>query len=467
MNTRYIELDSTYRDRSQYPFPGDFIVQMSQEQKIGLKALDPVSDAAPIATWCSNEFKVGGGATVSTTVTSVSSDRTTFLVSSATGNLQQINDYYLNAVANNTTLTELQRITSYTFLGEVAAGTEQAEITVASSFGSSFAVGDTVTISDGTNIVAPLTNPLVFVPNGERGENAYNMYLLYDETVGDSRPISGYSAETHLLTLDTSGGAVTGWANTDCFSIRKILPILRGVTPAGPPNNTTTTVLLPVTASSVDNFYVGDYLRVSGITIPASAPDNEMRQIKAYDGTTRVATLVSGFSAIPANGTDIVEILKFSHDNYNSFDYTGSTVSQSNSVCYEIELINLTLPNTTLNVGQGGKPIFYPFFYVKFDGVSASDGKTSGTIYSNNPNSKKALFKASSDDNTNFLTSPFIKLDSDGMKQTVKFKPNDTLHFAVYLPNGDIFKTVEIDTSAPVAPNRLLQITALFSIRRL
>ena len=63
-------------------------------------------------------------------------------------------------------------------------------------------------------------------------------------------------------------------------------------------------------------------------------------------------------------------------------------------VCYEISLLNLVLPNTTLVSGFGGRIAFYPYVYVELENVSASSGRNQGIIYSNNPNAIKALFRA-------------------------------------------------------------------------
>ena len=52
------------------------------------------------------------------------------------------------------------------------------------------------------------------------------------------------------------------------------------------------------------------------------------------------------------------------------------------------------------------------------------------------------------------------------MTQTVKFRPNDSLRFSVYLPDGKLFQTVMTDYYSPSSPNILVQIDALFGIKR-
>ena len=59
-----------------------------------------------------------------------------------------------------------------------------------------------------------------------------------------------------------------------------------------------------------------------------------------------------------------------------------------------------------------------------------------------------------------------MKLYSN-MIQTVKFKPNDSLRFSVYLPDGRQFETVYDDYLSPYPPNGSLQIEAMFGIRRI
>ena len=53
------------------------------------------------------------------------------------------------------------------------------------------------------------------------------------------------------------------------------------------------------------------------------------------------------------------------------------------------------------------------------------------------------------------------------MVQTVKFKPNDSFSFGVYLPNGSLFTTIAQDSSSPQKPDPLVQVSALFSLKRL
>ena len=162
-----------------------------------------------------------------------------------------------------------------------------------------------------------------------------------------------------------------------------------------------------------------------------------------------------------------LQILTFDRDNENIMNYTGSTVSQNQMVCYEIELISLILPNKPLSNAIGGLIAFYPYLYVELSNVSAPSSGIKGVLYSNNPNANRALFRVGIDDTPTPTISSFIKVDGNGAVQTVKFKPNDTLHFRVFLSNGDLFQTQEQDPIPPAEPDPFLQISAEFSIQRL
>ena len=475
-NTRYIELDSTYRNRSDWPLPANFEVRLAQSGTKGkLDALDPVSLSTPIKSWESNNFN---GSSISGSIVSysgvpsigASGSQQTLIVQFTTpaATPQRTSDYYVAAMLVDTSVTPVQqrRILSSKFISSVGT-TDTIQFTVESSFGDSVVNGDTVQIKDPTDI-SDTDNPHVFVPAGALGHDSYIRYFLYNDSLSESRPISGYDAITHLLTVDTSqsavstttSGPVTNWLPTHLYNIRKGLPIFTGTLAA----STVSTVTFPVGVSTADDFYNGDFIRIKPTAIPGPA-DNEVRRIVDYDGTTRVAKIFPVFGTSP--GAVSFEILPFTFDQAVPLNYTGSTVSQQEMVCYEIELLNLILPNRTLVVGQGSRITFYPYVYVEFTNLTSASAGTNGVIYSNNPNSTRMLFRAAIDDIPNPLLSPFIKIDGDGMVQTVKFSPNDNLRFSVRLPDGTVFETNQIENISPSEPNGEMQISALFAIRRL
>ena len=201
----------------------------------------------------------------------------------------------------------------------------------------------------------------------------------------------------------------------------------------------------------------------------------QIRKIKSYSGisyiepnTTRIGhkiTLYNNFDQ-PLSSDNTYEILQFSRDNAFPFVYSGSLVSQQNEVCYEISLLNLRLPNTTLNVGQGSRIAFYPYVYVELSNVSSAGKGLTNIIYSNNPNSTKMLFRATVNDTIEPINSTYVNLNGDGAVQTIKFKPNDNLKFSVRMTNGELMKTYINESFSPFIPKNNIQISVIFSIKR-
>jgi len=187
----------------------------------------------------------------------------------------------------------------------------------------------------------------------------------------------------------------------------------------------------------------------------------------AVGGPTHFLVIEPFQNTFPVAGFEF-NILPYDEDHVVPMNYTGSTVSQSQMVCYQMTLESITIPNTTITaLGLGGLIAFYPYIYVEFRNESASSGQgNTPTLYSNNPASNTALWKCSITDTPTPLISRFIKIRADGM-QTVKFKPNDNLYFKVTLPNGQTFETGIKDTAPPLLPNLLLQISFSVGIERL
>jgi hypothetical protein len=163
--------------------------------------------------------------------------------------------------------------------------------------------------------------------------------------------------------------------------------------------------------------------------------------------------------------TDTINITSFSRDNFSPLSYNGSIVSQNQTVCCEVSLISMTLPNLPLSTGS--RIAFYPFVYVEFINATSPSGASSQIIYSNNPQSNKALFMAAVGSVSNPGQQTFVNLSGSGMTQTIKFKPNDNLRFSVYLPDGSPFEPLALEILSPYPPDSRSQIDAVFSFRRI
>jgi hypothetical protein len=241
-----------------------------------------------------------------------------------------------------------------------------------------------------------------------------------------------------------------------------------------PVTGTDTTITLPAaTTSSVNDAYKGAFVWVYSTPTSPIPVDfrmfNDYRLIKSYNAATHTVTVTSAFSsdistAIAAGNTLGWEILRFAEDSYSPLVYVGTQVSTQQMVCYEIQLISLTLPNIILSTGQGNRIAFYPYVYVEFSTTTAPNKHV---LYSNNPNAVNALFKVATPNIVDPFRATFVSMSGNGMVQTIKFKPNDNFTFAVYLPNGDLFQTLLQDTTAPFPPLGELQVSATFGLRRL
>jgi hypothetical protein len=251
-----------------------------------------------------------------------------------------------------------------------------------------------------------------------------------------------------------------------------------------PVNSVGNVVTLDSSASSGSE-YVGAFLSNVDSSYGPPYYFHPTATIIAYNGITKEATLDTpvGFTAgdtwlirtcilsspfsVAPNPKNLYEIEPFTRDNYNPFVYTGSLTSSQELVCYEVELLNLILPNSVLASGRGGRPIFYPYLYVMLQPISTDTSSNKNIIYSNNPSSYGMLYRAVVDDTPIPAISPFIKIDGDGMVHVIKFKPNTSFRFAVFHSNGEPFRTSLDEQYSPSIPNALTQISACFAFKRI
>jgi hypothetical protein len=468
-NIRYLEVDSTYRDRNRFPNPGEFEIPISQTGRKDAKtAIDPVSLGAPIISWTSNNLstttpfisKLVCTLEPKTTALSGSSNTQNFIINSI-NRLHQLNNYYEGLIVEDAAFYNRRRIVSYIFLGSFG-GFDRAEISVDSNFPETLVPGNTLNIYDPTDL-SNNQYPIFWVPAARNLEDQYINFLIYNETLNDYRKIVYYNNTTHTILVETTETNVLPpeWTQYDNYSIRKENPLVPVQYHANP--TITSATLSTITISSNHNEIDSTkFVRVVPLVYNYNLPgsDNECRKITSYDSTTHTITVYPNFSEIPTTGLNI-EILNFSFDNLNPFVYTGSLTSQQELVCYEVELLSLLLPTETLTVANGGVISYYPYVYVELSNTCSSNRNI---IYSNNPHSTKSIFRAPIFD---VQDNPVFTKVGGGMSQTIKFKPNDTLYFAVRLPNGEVFQNIVPERYSPLSPEPRIQISAMFSMRRL
>jgi hypothetical protein len=278
--------------------------------------------------------------------------------------------------------------------------------------------------------------------------------------------ITSFDNTTNIATIDRAFSPGV-WNVNDVYTLRKTLPSIQAAIAA--PGATSTTIALNVPATP----YIGQFIYISNISSVAGATftnntttyANQAYFVVSAVGNVATVNNITGVSPAPVAVGQMVNIVAFTRDNYIPLLYSGGLVSQSEASCYEVSIIDLSLPNVVLSTGS--RVAIYPYVYVQLTNVSSSTSASNNIIYSNNPNSTNALFICTVTDISQPVNSSFVKIDSGTQTQTIKFKPTDSLKFSVFLPDGTLFQTFTPDNYSPYPPNFTLQIDAVFSIKKL
>lgn len=457
MSTEYVEVDSSYRNRNQYPSPADFVAEISQSgARTAVTAVDPVSDAAPIQYFVPFGTLSGAVAAYSGIGASGGVYQVVLTITVNQSPYQRIRDYFAGAVVKFTipnNLFEFHRIFTWRYL-ETVANLDKFEVFLFTPLSNSVQPSASFSIQDPSDFGDP-ANLNVFIPIGVSATNYYINYIIFNETLNQWLAIDYYSQYSHAAHLPAAASAhyTPGtWMITDKLSLRKSVPVQYGRSFT---NVLSTSVVQISGGAPVDNFYVGSFLLLNNT--------GESRRIISYIAATQTVTVSPAFSTQPSN---TYQILQFTRDNQGFLAYSGSIVSVREAVCYDVELLNIVLPNSFLNVAHGARAVFYPYIYVEFVQINNPERQGPNTITSNNPNATRMLFRTLVNDSTKTEDSPFIRLDGNGMVQRIKLMPADSFRFSVHLPDGSLINTENVETFSPLAPNPTIQISALFSFTR-
>lgn len=476
MNNRFIEIYSKNRNRKEYPLTSQFTVPFSNTYQIlnSLDAQDPILSGMIYYSWSSPSdvsgiFQQGilqPGTTDANPILDPNS-----LPFPPSDILDAYVGYIFIDALNGTT----RLISGYK--------PETGELKLQLSY-------PIANVGDPYLLVDYSTASFIHIPfqdeNGNKilnYEQAYNGYYIIDETLSYgtiivARKVYYYDNLIRFALLDEPFPR-PGWSRQDSYTLRLELPLEKWKLPSDPYFNKDPSygpvgyvIKLPNSASNIDKFYNGKYI-YNTKNIPTIVSNYIINPIlgtyyiKDYKASTKEAFIdvsPENINLLPKSGYTI-NILNYKKNNFSPLDYTGSLTTITSSVCYEVTLIELTLPNVLLKTGS--RIAFYPYVYVEFANVSSSEKASANLIYSNNPQSNRALFIAPVTDIVDPIISRFVKLGNNYMTQIVKFKPTDSFRFSVYLPNGKLFETVEQDLPSPYAPYDLLQLHAVFSIKRL
>ena len=243
-------------------------------------------------------------------------------------------------------------------------------------------------------------------------------------------------------------------------------------------NAMTRKLILPdiPSVSKTDNFYNNSYFYLfSTPTNPLPSTPvifNDYILIKDYDSATRTITLSSALTYdISVYGSNLQgennygwSILTNTVNMVRNINFIGTISTMTQPTCYRIRLHSLTLPNVTLSSGGGDRIAFYPYVFV---GFKILNNQHLNVLYSNNPNASESMFKVPITNLVSPQSATFVNLSGGGMTHILTLVPYASFTFSVFLPNGELFTTLESDTRAPSAANPDLQVSAVFEITRL
>ena len=323
------------------------------------------------------------------------------------------------------------------------------------------------------NLTSALSTPTQ-IPLSVNSSSIKNFYRnSYIEIAGIFRLITSYNELTQIVTVTPAfGGPFPALTQ---YTIRKEEPFEGPLlTSANAP--TTQTIFLNAGASAIDNYYNNFYVFLPNgsenppvFTPPVSY---EYARIISYNGITKEAQLATPLRVPPQAGVTY-EILEFSRDNVVPLRYSGNQVI-GNPAPYKIYLTSMTVPNRYILNGYGGRLQDYPYLYVSL--YSANATTSTNAIYSNNNYSLQALFKVPISSLFLSADQQFFNFQFSNMEQTISFKENDSLHFNILLPNGQIVQFEPNNRDSffqdyigvfPIECDPLEQVSVLFEITEL
>jgi len=456
----YLELDSTFRNRTRWPNPGEFEVALSQSGRAqGEQAQDPICVACPVNEWTGGYFDVNTlgnenveGQILITGLGNANSKNVIEFRQTAPSTLQHRYNYYKHAIFRNSSQpTQFARILEYVYLGNGRGQVTLSDNNFQFNFGDFFFIVDPSDTTDPTGLY-------LFVPAGSDNRQDYLNKIIYNETLDEWRPINAYDSQTGILSV--GGDPVFTWQRFHNYSIRNTNP--NYLFTAGGASTTTQVVLTGTSAVNVDNIYQSWFLRIPQTLYnnTVTAPEGEVRRIVAYNGATQTATVFPAFTASTI-GLDF-ELMQFGFENANPLTWRFN-LSQEIPV-FNIRLNRLVLPNRVLSIGNGGKTAFQNYFYIELSNIDPSSTNTLN-IFSNNPYAVRAMFRATVKNINNPDEQEFVVLEGDNMTQTVRFRLDSNIKIKITLNStGETFQTTLIDNLPPAEPNHDLQINALFEL---
>ena len=477
---KYLELDSTFRNRNLYPMCGDFIVNIAQGNKNQYTAYDPVSEAYPLLkftpfTSIDLTLCLGNVAPLINPLAIVSSNSTTTIIVIYSGIFNPLSYWTIENFFSGLTLINksgskyiVRRIIKSKYLTTVSTDS-YLQLEIDTPIPADYVLGTTTTF----NVIDPTTlnedfDYFIFLPQSVPIKNYYKNYYVYNETKNTYTLIDSFDEITHVAKCVDSN---LNWELTDTFTIIKNLPIYFNTATSSLPGFPNSIDINMYTNPNLLNCFYYNY-NLNGNTINVFKIVGIIGKDKHKNYTTIIDLMVSytkfiivnksGYSLTP--GTNAFQILPFSYDSAINFNYTGSFSSLTQPCAYEVKLNSLSLPNVLLN--SGGFIWNYPYVYIEIENISTSSNSSHNVIYSNNPNATKAAFRIPITNITNPGQYQYLNFSGNDVTQTLVIKPNSDMHIVIKLPNGQKFSPLDEIFNEGQPPNLLLQLNAIFSFEK-
>lgn len=437
---KYIEVDSTYRDRTQYPNPGQFKVPiLYQRNNKPEESIDGISFGSGEYFWKGSldlDFDMGGVPSA---------------VKIATGfGTEQI---YRGQFVRDDVTQEEALVTFFSAYNLICY--------LETPF-------NDFTVGNGATVVNPSTkSKILMFRNAIVFDDQFVGGYLTNLSLNESRKIIGFSSK--FMTIDVEV-PFSNPSQTDTYVITRMpsLQLPTTILPVPPSiywgkDSNGQFIVIP-SGSEIEDAYTNKYINlyyfISGNnSLPLYKGSLITKYTGGVDPFDRKAYIYPPISEdlYITGGALFFTISNFTKDVANSL--TSFIDENFTPKLYEISMNNLVLPNTVIDNSLGGTTANYPYVYVS---LYNSRNNTRSLIDSNNPNATRATFRCPITDVNNFEISTFIKINSE-MVNVFRFNPREDLFFEVRLPDGTLFKSTTDDTDNPVPPDPLLQISACFS----
>jgi len=423
MESKIIELDSTYRDRNINPHPADFRLDVNLPDKYScIDAYDPVSVQAPFLSWTGNTVDASLSNVLQLQATVISCEgNNAVILSIPFQNLFQINQYYRG-------------------LCSPTCGFVSDYFPISNNLGRFRFTKLVPDVGDALVIDWPVDIPPVLLPGLTARFFVPSMYgcrarILYNETTQTACDIIDYPT-AHSITVSIS---VSGWQYDHKYSLRNDIP------------------------ATVDTIVAATSMTLTVTTIPSYIGDIVYVPDKSYYG---VISSINGFVLTLAN--PIVnpatwlglkcETLNFSYDNYQALRHNGTPNLQERT--WKVWIFDVQIPNQPVLNSKSLQD--FSTLYLEFrDQHSVQD-----SIMTNNPNGQNALFRLTADASSS--TRSFVTYSAPKVYKTFRFSPNRSYFFIrITTPEGDVIKFSESDTSSPLPPKRHLQINVSMMVQML